>query len=260
MLCSVPSSDGVDIAVECGGKGPTLIIVHGGTGDRSRWTKLFPFFEADFRVCAMDRRGHGASSDSPRYSLQKEAQDVVAVIDSRPGPVFVLGHSFGGVAMLEAAFVSTKISKLVLYEPPLQEPNRAAIAETMEGMVRRHELESALLLFLQQMVMVSPAEIAAMKSRPSWPGLVASIGSQIRQLRALDEYHFDAQRIKSLRIPTLLLAGSDTASPALKQATKSLFDLLPDRRLAVLEGQQHNAMDTIPREFAEIVSRYLRDR
>ena len=44
----------------------------------------------------MDRRGHGASGDSPDYSLQKEAEDVAAVVDSRQGPVAVLGHSFGG--------------------------------------------------------------------------------------------------------------------------------------------------------------------
>jgi hypothetical protein len=53
-------------------------------------------------ACAMDTRGRGASGDSPEYGLSKEAEDVAAVVNSRPGPVFVSGHSYGGVAALEA--------------------------------------------------------------------------------------------------------------------------------------------------------------
>ena len=122
-VMSVASMDGTPIRVECGGTGSTLLLVHGGTGDRSRWTALFPFFASHVTVCAMDRRGHGASGDSPNYSLQKEAEDVIAVINSRPGKVFVLGHSFGAVAALEAAFQTDRISKLVFYEPPVRNPD-----------------------------------------------------------------------------------------------------------------------------------------
>src|SRR5712691_13369717 len=86
-IIRVTSKDGTRIAVECAGAGPSLVIVHGGTGDRSRWTPLFPLFASRFRVCAMDRRGHGASGDSPDYSLQKEAEDVAAVVNSQPGQV-----------------------------------------------------------------------------------------------------------------------------------------------------------------------------
>src|SRR5437867_12060045 len=70
-IITVTSKDGTRIVVECAGAGPSLVIVHGGTGDRSRWTPLFPLFASRFTVCAMDRRGHGASGDSPDYSLQK---------------------------------------------------------------------------------------------------------------------------------------------------------------------------------------------
>src|SRR6185503_14873802 len=70
----VPSKDGTLIAVECAGSGPTLIIVHGGVGDRTRWTPMFPLLSSNFTVCAMDRRGHGLSADSADYSLQKEAK------------------------------------------------------------------------------------------------------------------------------------------------------------------------------------------
>src|ERR1700720_3937693 len=77
-LTTVRSRDGTLIAVECAGAGPSLVIVHGGTGDRTRWTPLFPLFASRFTVSAMDRRGHGASGDSPNYSLQREVEDVAA--------------------------------------------------------------------------------------------------------------------------------------------------------------------------------------
>src|SRR5215471_3670463 len=93
----INSKDGTRIAVDCAGKGPTLLIVHGGTGDRRRWQPLLPLFAAHFNVCAMDRRGHGESEAGADYSLHKEFEDVAAVVNSLPEPVFVLGHSIGGV-------------------------------------------------------------------------------------------------------------------------------------------------------------------
>jgi len=258
-IATVVSKDGTSIAVECAGAGPSLVIVHGGAGDRTRWKPLFPFFAPRFTVCAMDRRGRGASGDSPDYSLQKGAEDVAAVINSRPGPVFVLGHSIGGICALEAAFLTDKISKLVLYEPPLQDRNHGVVAAKMESMIRAGESEQALLTFLQEIVMVSPREIEEMKARSSWPGRVAGVGKQIREIRALDRYHFDAKRVSGLKVPTLLLTGSKTASPDLKQAINALMDCLPNRSLIVFDGQEHNAMDNIPQEFAETVTKFLLD-
>jgi len=253
----VTSKDGTRIAVECTGKGPSLLIVHGGTGDRQRWQPLLPLFASHFNVCAMDRRGHGESERGPDYSLQKEFEDVAAVADSRPAPVFVLGHSIGGVCAFEAAFLTKKISKLVLYEPPLQDLDHTAVADRMEKMIQDGNREAALLTFLSEIVMISPQEIETMRKRPNWPDRVAGIDIQIREIRALSKYRFDANHARKLRTPTLLLTGSKTASPQLKQAIKSLMDILPDRRMSVFEGQEHNAMDTIPQQFANTVSKFL---
>jgi pimeloyl-ACP methyl ester carboxylesterase len=254
----VKSRDGARIAVECSGKGPTLLIVHGGTGDRSRWKPLLPLFASQFAVCAMDRRGHGESEAGSNYSLTKEYEDVAAVVNSRSGPVTVLGHSIGGVCALEAAFLTKKISKLVLYEPPLQDLDHTAIANRMEKMIQAGDREQALVTFLREIVMVSPDGIAAMKSQAVWPNRVASIDIQIREIRAMSKYRFDAKRAKTLKTPTLLLAGSKTASPQLKQAINSLMDTLPKRTLVVFEGEEHNAMDRIPEQFAETVMNFLR--
>jgi pimeloyl-ACP methyl ester carboxylesterase len=256
-VATVSSKDGTRIAVECAGSGPTLVVVHGGSGDRSRWRPLFPLWTSQFTVCAMDRRGHGESGDSADYSLQKEAEDVAAVVESQPGPVYLLGHSLGGVAALEAAFLTGKIGKLVLYEPPVQEHAREPIARRMEQMIAAGNREEALVTFMREIVMVSPEQIAAMQGRPLWPRQVAHIDKQIRQIRALDAYHFDPQRMRSLKVPTLLLTGSKTASPDLKRSITVLHESLPDSRVFVLEGQEHNAMDTVPQQFADVVSRFL---
>jgi pimeloyl-ACP methyl ester carboxylesterase len=206
----------------------------------------------------MDRRGHGESEAGSNYSLTKEFEDVVAAVNSRPGPVFVLGHSIGGLCALEAAFLTNKISKLVLYEPPLQDLDHTSVADRMEKMIHAGDRELALVTFLREIVMISPNEIVAMKRQASWPSRVSGIDIQIREIRALSKYRFDAKRMRTLEVPTLLLAGSNTASPQLKQAINSLVDTLPRRTLVVFEGQEHNAMDKIPQQFAQTVTNFLR--
>jgi pimeloyl-ACP methyl ester carboxylesterase len=106
--------------------------------------------------------------------------------------------------------------------------------------------------------MLSPDEISAMKRQPSWPDRIAAIDIQLREIRATNTYRFDPDRVRTLQLPTLLLTGDKTASPQLKQATAALMDTLRNRTLIVFEGQEHNAMDHIPRQFADTVARFLR--
>ena len=255
QLIHVRSSDGTTIAVECSGTGPTLLFVHGGVGDRTRWTPMFPFLSSHFTTCAMDRRGHGASGDSVEYSLRKEAEDVAAVVDSRPGAVFVLGHSYGGVAALEATFLTSRIAILMLYEPPVRDPadRSLAVAAEIEAMIRAGDLDQALVTFQAKVGEQSPSEIAAMRERPSWPGLVATIAAHPRQMRALAEYRFDAARMKTVKMPTLLLIGETTASRYMKEAISDLRASLPNATLVVLKNQQHNAMDSAREDLATAI-------
>jgi len=256
-ISTVASADGTPIAIECAGAGPSLVIVHGGTGDRTRWTPLFPLLVSQFRVCAMDRRAHGASGDTLPYSLQKEVEDVVAVVAAQPGPVFVLGHSFGAVCAFEAAFHIAKIARFALYEPPVRLADHSAILARMEAMMRSGDREGALMTFMSEVVMISREEVAAMRARPSWAGLLATIETSVRQDRALSQYQFDPARARKMTVPTLLMAGSKTASPELKRSIDSLREALPHLTLRIFEGQEHNAMDTIPQEFAATVSAFL---
>jgi len=206
---------------------------------------MFPLLASKFTTCAMDRRGRGASGDSAEYSLAKEAEDIAAVVNSRPGPVLVFGHSYGGVAALEATFLTDRISKLMLYEPPLHEPvgNNLALASRIEELIKKGELEQAFIAFQTEIVKQSPEEIARMKARPTWVGLVATITVHPRQMRALSAYQFDASRMQSVEMPTLLLIGAETPSPSAKQSIAALRESLPNPTLAILDRQEHNAMD-----------------
>lgn len=258
-VVSVPSKDGTRIGVECAGTGPTLLFVHGGVGDRTRWTPMFPLLTSQFTTCAMDRRGRGASGDSPEYSLLKEAEDIAAVVNSRRGPVFVFGHSYGGVAALEAAFLTDLITRLMLYEPPLFEPvdNNLAVASKVDALVKKGDLEQALIAFQTDVVKQSPEEIVRMKARPTWPGLVASIAVHPRQMRALAAYRFDAKRMTSVTMPTQLLIGGDTPSPVAKQSIAALQKSLPHATTTVLARQEHNAMDGDRETLAKAIIGFL---
>lgn len=259
-VSTVTSADGTTIAIECAGTGPSLLVVHGGTGDRTRWTPLFPLLAAKFRVCAMDRRAHGDSGDTAPYTLQKEVEDVVAAVAAQPGPVFVLGHSFGAVCAFEAAFRTKKIAKLALYEPPVRLNDHSPILARMEAMILSGDREAALTTFMREIVMLSADELTAMKARPSWAGLLATVESSIRQDRVLSKNQFDPVRARTMTVPTLLMAGSKTASPELKRSVESLRDTLPHLTMHIFEGQEHNAMDTVPGEFARALSSFLLNR
>jgi pimeloyl-ACP methyl ester carboxylesterase len=133
------------------------------------------------------------------------------------------------------------------------------VADQMEQLIQAGNREQALITFLREIVMISPEEVEIMKTRPSWPERVATIDIQIREIRALSKYRCDAARMRRLKTPTLLLAGNKTASPQLKQTVQSLMTALPNRTLFVFEGEGHNAMDTKPQQFAEVVIKFLRD-
>src|SRR5688572_24264216 len=99
---TVSSRDGTRIAVWRSGHGPPLLLVHGATADHTTtWRSVRSTLEQRFTVFAMDRRGRGGSGDSSAYDLQREAEDVAAVIDFIGEPTAVLGHSYGGLCAIE---------------------------------------------------------------------------------------------------------------------------------------------------------------
>lgn len=117
---SIQSPDGTVLRWQTSGEGPPLLLVHGTTADHSRWQGISPQLEHHFTVHAIDRRGRGGSGDAAgTYEIDREFEDVAAVVDAIGGPLAVLGHSYGAVCSLGAALLTDGVSRMVLYEPPI---------------------------------------------------------------------------------------------------------------------------------------------
>ena len=240
----VSSADGTPIAVWRSGDGPPLVLVHGAAADHTRWAPVLPALTERFTVLAIDRRGRGASGDSPSYALEREAEDVAAVCAAAGRGVSVLGHSYGGVCALEAALLTDAVERLVLYEAPVgfvQTP--ADVVTRLNELDRAGARDELLAVFLAEVAGLPPDQIELLRGLPAWPNRVAAAHTIPREERANRRYAFAAERFASLDVPTLLLAGGDSPA-AFGAAAAALEAALPASRTAVMPGQRHAAMDT----------------
>jgi len=254
----VTSNDGTRIGYERSGSGPPLVLVHGTSADHTRWSSILPALNEHFTVYAVDRRGRGLSGDADAYSLEREFEDITAVVDSIGGAVYLLGHSFGALCAMEAALRSEHVRRLVLYEPyfrtgvPLYQGNPRG---RLEAMLERGDREGALITFFREVVGLSEPELELMRSAPAWAGRLAAAHTVPREF-ADEEYVLDARRFETLSIPVLLLAGSDSP-PALRAATDAAHSAMRTSRVAVMQGQAHVAINTAPELFAQLVVEFL---
>lgn len=257
----VRSADGTRIAYEKTGHGPPLVLVHGTTADHTRWARLLPALEAEFSVLAMDRRGRGQSGDAPVYALEREYEDVVAVVDAAGTDVSLLGHSYGALCALEAALRTSKLRRLVLYEPvfPVDgiELYAPGAARRLEDMLEKGDRDLALTTFLREIAQMSELEVNALRSDPSWQGRLAAAHTVVREL-ADGDYVFEPERFQRLKLPTLLLVGGESPT-MLKAPTEQLAAVLPDCRVVVMPGQGHAAMNTAPELFLREVGGFLKE-
>jgi pimeloyl-ACP methyl ester carboxylesterase len=258
----VASSDGTPIAYWRSGHGDPLVVVHGGTSDHTRWNTLLPLLEPHVLVCTMDRRGRGESGDGPRYSIERERDDVVCVVDAvardTGAKVDLFGHSYGALVSLEAALVTANLRRLVLYEPPSGvEPLAIPLEfiDRVEALVAAGHGEEAVLTFFGGIGMPD-ADMAALRAHPAWPVRVANAGTIVREARAVAAYQPHPDRLAAITAPTLLLTGSDSPPPLLAAAER-LAGCIPSAEVVVLEGQGHDALDTSPALFVNEVVSFL---
>jgi pimeloyl-ACP methyl ester carboxylesterase len=252
------SSDGTPIAYWRSGQGPALVLVHGASADHTRWEGVLPFIEPHLTVYAMDRRGRGASGDQTRYALEDEAADVAAVVDAvaaaTGGPVDLLGHSYGATCALEAALRTDHVRRLVIYEPALAISTDEFVDELADLLARdRHE---DVLITLLRAAGMAPGQLDRARSLPSWPARVAAAHTIVRECRAERAYRFDPQRFAAVRVPTLLLVGSDSA-PEIVDESNRLAAAIPAARIGTLAGQTHVAMLSAPDLFTKEILAFL---
>jgi pimeloyl-ACP methyl ester carboxylesterase len=261
---TVTSTDGTRIAFWSSGEGPPLLLVHGATADHTTtWRFVLPQLKRRFTVYAMDRRGRGASGDSPSYDLRREAEDIAAVVESIGEPVNLLGHSYGALCALEAARLTSGLRRLILYEGiPVRGRDYypAGAIRHLEALLRKGALEQMLLSFFRDVVEMPPEDLALLRSNEeAWGVRVANVARLPRELAAEQAYEFDPKRYRGVPTPTLVLVGGE--SPArLREDGRAVAEGLPDARLATLDGQQHAAMYSDPELFVSEVVRFLEGR
>ena len=259
-LLTVFSTDGTPIGVQRSGTGPPLVLVHGAVADHTRWAPVLPALEQRATVYALDRRGRGASGDSEPYAIEREFEDVAAVIDSIGGPVDVLGHSFGAFCTLEAARLTPNIRTIILYEPPppgVPGTMPPGVAAEMQRRLQAGDRAGTVSTFLVRVARLPPHELELLQSAPSWPGRVAAAHTILREIQALEALPTLApERFQAITAPTLLLLGGDSP-PLYAENITALHGMLPNNRIAVLPGQQHVAMNTAPELFVREVTGFL---
>lgn len=131
-----------------GGSGDPLVLLHGLTSNKSAWKPLLPTLEVDYRVYALDMRGHGKSGRAPdnHYYVADYARDVIAFLKHLHAPTILMGQSLGALAaIVTTAQYSEGVRALILLDPPLfsytdsiqLEPERtqwvSLVASTMKG-------------------------------------------------------------------------------------------------------------------------------
>jgi pimeloyl-ACP methyl ester carboxylesterase len=179
---SVASRDGTEIAYWTSGDGPPLVLAHGAPADHTRWRPLLPYLEQHVTVHAIDRRGRGASGDAPEYSLEREHEDVAAVVDAVAASgeqVDVYGHSHGGIVAFGAATLTGNIRRLVLYEGwPVPDPSiyalPADVVRRMDKLFAEGDRDGVVEALFRSVEEMSAEDLAALRSAPSWPGRVAA--------------------------------------------------------------------------------------
>jgi pimeloyl-ACP methyl ester carboxylesterase len=246
---TVISSDGTRIAYERTGEGPPIVLIHGSLNDHNAWAAVAPLLADRFTVYAIDRRGRGGSGPIAEHAIEREFEDVCAVIDEAGGPVDLVGHSLGAhVALGAAAVAPERIKHLVLYEPPTPAQMDAPWFEESDA-------SEAVARFFRENVRVPQDQVEALQASPFWPYFVAHAPSYPPEMRALTSHRFDPTRFSSLKMPALLLVGSETDE--LGELLRNIEPYLGRPEWHTFEGQGHGAMRNVPDVFAQVVTEFL---
>jgi pimeloyl-ACP methyl ester carboxylesterase len=253
MTTTVASPDGSRIAVESSGAGPAMLLVHGTSATRIRWAPVREKLAARYTIHQMDRRDRGGSNaEVGPYSLAREAQDVAAVAEAIGGDVYVVGHSYGALCVLEAALVTSAFRRIVLYEPPMASPGVDVMPpDTLASMKRTTDPETILEAFYLNALQLPKAAVDGLKGTEIWQARLTAARTITREIDAVNEFRA-TDRLAGITTPVRMLLG--TESPTyLRAATAAIAAQLPDARVVAVQGQAHQAIDLDVDQFVRLV-------
>jgi pimeloyl-ACP methyl ester carboxylesterase len=254
MDTTVVSPDGTVIAVERSGSGPPLVLVDPALGyrDVDNVRGLGRLLAGRFTVLAHDRRGRGRSTDTAPYAVEREIEDLGAVIEEAGGRAHVYGFSSGALLALRAAAAGLPIERMVLMEPPIgadDDPADVAFTEEIAALVAAGRNHDAVQHMLTGIGM--PAEaIEGIADRPAMdavaPTLVhdctisASTGTGL---------------LPSVPTPTLVVDSSGSTDD-LTGSAAAVATALPRGRHRSLPSGWHGVPDEV---LAPVVAGFLLD-
>jgi pimeloyl-ACP methyl ester carboxylesterase len=252
-LNTVTSYDGTTIAYDRSGEGPPLVLVGGALSDRSAAGSLSEALAPRFTVFAYDRRGRGDSGDTAPYAVEREIEDVEAIVAQAGGSAFVFGHSSGAALALEAVARGLPVTKLALYEPPFivddgREPLPDDYVERLAELAASGRRGDAVEYFLTSGPGVPPEVVAGMRTEPFWPGMekiahtLAYDGAVMGD--TMSGRPLPADRWASVTVPTLVMDGDQSPAWA-RNSVAALVDVLPNAERRSLEGQDHGAASEV---------------
>ena len=239
---TVLSTDGTLIAYHRTGAGPALILAVGAFCDRTTTANLAPLLAPHFTVYEYDRRGRGASGDGPDYSIDREVDDLAALIAEAGGSALVYGHSSGAALALEAAARGVPITGLVAYEPPYTALDdgtggSTALLENVRARIAAGDRDGAAEQFLQGVG--TPAEVLPMiRQSPGWPRMLELAPALVYDLTLGNGGVVPRERLTGISVPTVAVSGGASEDWAAR-AGAAVADAVPGARHVVLDGQTH---------------------
>jgi pimeloyl-ACP methyl ester carboxylesterase len=250
----VSSPDGTSIAFTRVGAGAALVLVDAAGGYRGfgPMGELATLLDSRFTVFTYDRRGRGESTDTLPYAVDREVDDLQAIIDVAGGSAFVYGFSSGAVLGLAAAARGLAIPKLALLEPPLAvdgtpavQPGLAAEISRLVAAGRRGDAVE----HFNRSIGVPADMISGMRQQPFWPGLEAIAHTLVYDVTITGS--LSGATLRTITTPTVVLA-SDASDDRLRGWARGVSEALPKGSLRILTGEWHGvAADAIAPVLAE---------
>lgn len=260
-MAQATSKDGTTIAYDKVGQGPTVVLVNGAMSYRAYRGEhaLAAELASDFTVILYDRRGRGESSDTHPYAVEREIEDVEALINEIDAPVYLYGFSSGAVLALKiSAALGARIIKLAVLEPPFngddehEKQDFARYCQQMTDLLQQGRKSDAVAFFLADMLPVEMIE--EMKHSPDWKLMEDAAPTLAYDNLIMGDGSVPVEVAASVTVPVLVLEGSE--SPAFKHsATDALTKALPYAQRRTIEGQ--NTL-VAPEILAPILKEFFR--
>lgn len=248
---TVVSRDGTELAARRSGRGSPLVLVHGAMGDLNAFALVEAQLAERHTVWVYSRRGRGGSGDGAHYGLEREVEDVLAVLDAAGDGAHLFGHSSGAFYALLAATRARALRSLALYEPPLQlERFDPAPFEGVSAALDADDPDRALETFFPVADIVDEEVKALRAQEVLWQAMRQGVRVFPRERHALQA---DGRRMFSEgdlpRVPTLYLYGELTEAPIFPTPAEAA-EQWPHAELRCLAGQRHMAPVFDPAGFA----------